>query len=70
MPANFLMSFGCAVWFLTVCMELEYLFQPDYNSFAEVYVAWLITGLAGLIITLAVKLGSKEQVVLSPQETY
>jgi DNA-binding PadR family transcriptional regulator len=35
------------VWFLTVCMELEYLFSPDYNSFAEVFVTWLITGLAG-----------------------
>jgi hypothetical protein len=56
------------VWFLAVCMELEYLFLPDYNSFAEVFVAWLMTGLAGLIIALAVKLGSKEQVDLSRQE--
>jgi hypothetical protein len=49
------------VWFLTVCMELEYLFPPDYNSFTEVFVTWLITGLADLIIALAVKLVARNR---------
>jgi len=33
---------------------------PDYNSFGDILTAWLLTGLAGLIIVVAMKIGSRE----------
>lgn len=52
------------IWFLTFCMHIILIISPDYNSYAQVFVAWVLTGLAGLIILLTVRIGSN--FVISP----
>ena len=56
------------VLFLVFCMEFEYIGLPDYPDFREVLIAWLLTGLASLIILLAIKPGSRASATLPPQE--
>lgn len=56
------------VLFLVFCMQFEFIVVPDYPNFGEVLIAWLTTGLAGLIILLAVKIGSRASTDLLAQE--
>jgi hypothetical protein len=56
------------VLFLVFCMEFEFICIPDYPNLGEVFFFWLLTGLAGLIILLALKLGSSARTDLTAQE--
>ncbi len=56
------------VLFLVFCMQFEFIILPDYNDFGQVLISWLLTGLASLIILLALKLGSREKTGLPAQE--
>jgi len=56
------------VLFLVFCMQFEFLVVPDYVNWGDVLIVWFTTGLAGLIIALAVKIGSGESTALSTQE--
>ena len=56
------------VLFLVFCIEFEFIGIPDYPDFREVLIAWSLTGLASLIILLALKLGSREKTGLPAQE--
>ena len=47
------------VLFLVFCVEIEYIGLTDYPCLGEVFFTWLLTGLASLIILLAIKLGSR-----------
>ncbi|HEY6539556.1 MAG TPA: hypothetical protein VIZ18_01405 [Ktedonobacteraceae bacterium] len=56
------------VWLIAFCIDITYLFGTDYNSLGNVLLAWLFTGLAGLIIVIAMKIGSRQSTSLSSQE--
>jgi len=56
------------VLFLVFCIEFEFIGIPDYPDFREVLIAWSLTGLASLIILLALKLGSRASTDLPTQE--
>ena len=55
------------VWLIAFCIDITYLFGTDYNSLGNVLLAWLFTGLAGLIIAVAMKIGSRQSINLSSQ---
>lgn len=55
--------------FLLCVTQMAYLIGPDAGgSFANVFIAWLLTGVAALIILLVVKLGSRASTALPNQE--
>jgi len=56
------------ILFLVFCMYFEFLFMPDYPDFSEALITWFLTGLASLIILLALKLGSRTSTALPKQE--
>jgi DNA-binding PadR family transcriptional regulator len=56
------------VLFLVLGMYVEFLYLPDYPDFKEVLTVWFLTGLASLILLLAVKLGSRARTALLNQE--
>jgi DNA-binding PadR family transcriptional regulator len=56
------------ILFLVFCMYFEFLFMPDYPDFSEALITWFLTGLASLIILLALKLGSRASTALPNQE--
>lgn len=54
--------------FLTFVTQMAYIIGPGVSSFVDVFIAWLLTGAAALIILLAIRLGSRKRVALPPQE--
>ena len=56
------------VLFLLFCMEFEFIGIPDYPDFSAALIVWFLTGLASLIILLALKLGSRVSTYLPNQE--
>lgn len=56
------------VWLIAFCMDSAYLIGTDYNSLGNVLMAWLFTGLAGLIIVVTMKIGSRQSTSLSSRE--
>jgi hypothetical protein len=56
------------VLFLVFCVEAEFIIAPDYDNFGDVFIFWLLTGLASLIILLVMKLGSRASTYLPAQE--
>lgn len=56
------------VLFLVWCMIFEFISVPDYPDFKEVFIVWFLTALAGLIILLALKLGSRVSTAIPNQE--
>jgi hypothetical protein len=56
------------VLFLVFCMEFEFIGIPDYPDFSAALIVWFLTGLAGLIILLTIKIGSRERTDLPRQE--
>jgi hypothetical protein len=56
------------VLFLILGMYVEFLYLPDYPDFKEVLTIWFLTGLASVILLLAVKLGSRAGTALLNQE--
>ena len=56
------------VLFLVIFMEIEFIFMPDYPNLQEAFIAWLLTGLASLIILLTLKLGSSKNTNSPPQQ--
>ena len=49
-------------------MQWEFIGIPDSPNLGEVFIAWLLIGLASLIILLALKLGSRASRARPPQE--
>jgi hypothetical protein len=54
--------------FLTFVTQMAYIIGPGVSSFVDVFIAWLLTGAAALIILLAIKVGSRERMDLTAQE--
>jgi hypothetical protein len=54
--------------FLTFVTQLANISGPDFSSFANVFMIWLLTGEAALIILLAFRLGSRKRAALPQQE--
>ena len=49
------------VVFLSFCTQVAYLIAPDSSSFVDVFIVWLLTALAALIMLLAMRLGSRKR---------
>ena len=47
--------------FLTFVTQMANISGPDFSSFADVFMIWLLTGEAALIILLAFSLGSRKR---------
>jgi hypothetical protein len=47
--------------FLSFCTQIAYIVGPDFATFADVFIAWLLTGLAALIMLLAMRLGNRKR---------
>lgn len=54
--------------FLTFVTQMANISGPGVSSFADVFMIWLLTGEAALIILLAIRLGSRKRVALLQQE--
>jgi hypothetical protein len=49
------------VVFLSFCTQLAYIISPDNSNFVDVFIVWLLTGLAAVIMLLAMRLGSRKR---------
>lgn len=54
--------------FLTFVTQMANISGPDFSSFADVFIIWLLTGVAALIILLAFRLGSRKRRTMPERE--